>query len=92
MTTLSPETTDLVDGLVGATAVAQRARLLVEAAAGVEASTDLPEPDADFVLVLVGVAALARRLEATLEGWAPPVVLEPQRLEPPRGSLRELLR
>ena len=91
---LTPEASDLVDGLLGTAAIARRARALIASAA--EARTEagdasLPPPDDELVLALLGVVALARRIDELVESWSPDAPEHPT-IASASVSLRELLR
>ena len=87
---VSPETSDLIDEMLGAVAVGRRARLRIEATESGPVQ-DLPEADAGFIHALLGIVALSRKIEARLDGWGPISPAADVR-EPAHASVRELLR
>lgn len=88
----SPEAEDLVDALVGAATIARKARTLVESAAASAPDEALPAPDAELVLVMLGVVAMAQRLETALASWEPEPEPSFETSSAPAASMRDLLR
>ncbi|MBX3204541.1 MAG: hypothetical protein KF764_05700 [Labilithrix sp.] len=93
MIALSPETTDLVDLLAGARALAHRARVRLESVEvdPLPSEAEVSEGDADFIACLLGIVALSKRFEMALDGWSPPPTLAAP-ASAARLSLRDLLR